>query len=49
MTILQKIVQLFVESPLIWGIHVAAQSEFTTINDLQNKKLPYQDMALAHT
>jgi ABC-type nitrate/sulfonate/bicarbonate transport system substrate-binding protein len=34
-----KIVQLFVESPLIWGIHVAAQSEFKTIDDLQNKKV----------
>jgi ABC-type nitrate/sulfonate/bicarbonate transport system substrate-binding protein len=36
-----KIVQLFVESPLIWGIHVAAQSEFKTIDDLQNKKVAF--------
>ncbi|OCB78811.1 substrate-binding domain-containing protein [Flavobacterium crassostreae] len=33
-----KIVQIYVESPLIWGIHVAATSSYTTIAALQNKK-----------
>ncbi len=31
-----KIVQTFVKSPLVWGIHVDAKSSFNTINDLQN-------------
>lgn len=30
-----KIVQVFVESPLIWGIHVAANSEFSEIHELK--------------
>jgi len=30
-----KIVQVFVESPLIWGIHVAADSEYSEIPDLK--------------
>lgn len=30
-----KIVQVFVESPLIWGIHVAANSEYETVEDLK--------------
>jgi ABC-type nitrate/sulfonate/bicarbonate transport system substrate-binding protein len=34
-----KIVQLYVESPLIWGIHVAADSKFQTITDLENTKV----------
>ncbi|QSW89071.1 ABC transporter substrate-binding protein [Flavobacterium endoglycinae] len=33
-----KIVQIYVQSPLIWGIHVAAKSDFQTIKDLKNKK-----------
>lgn len=33
-----KIVQIYVQSPLIWGIHVAAKSGFHTIKDLKNKK-----------
>ena len=33
-----KIVQIYVESPLIWGIHVAAHSDFNTLADLENKK-----------
>jgi ABC-type nitrate/sulfonate/bicarbonate transport system substrate-binding protein len=33
-----KIVQVYVESPLIWGIHVAANSNFKTLSDLENKK-----------
>ncbi|MGO4773044.1 substrate-binding domain-containing protein [Flavobacterium sp. W22_SRS_FK3] len=34
-----KIVQIYVQSPLIWGIHVAAKSDFHTIRDLKNKKV----------
>lgn len=30
-----KIVQTFVQSPLIWGIHVAADSSYNTIDDLK--------------
>jgi len=30
-----KIVQVYVQSPLIWGIHVAAKSHFSTLDDLQ--------------
>jgi len=33
-----KIVQTFVESPLIWGIHVAENSNYNTINDLKSTK-----------
>lgn len=33
-----KIVQVFVKSPLIWGIHAAANSPLTTIEDLKGKK-----------
>jgi len=33
-----KIVQTFVQSPLIWGIHVAAGSKYETINQLKGKK-----------
>jgi len=32
-----KIVQTFVSSPLIWGIHVAANSKFQNISDLKGK------------
>lgn len=31
-----KIVQVFVETPLVWGIHVAEKSKFKSINDLEN-------------
>lgn len=34
-----KIVQVYVESPLIWGIHVAENSNFKTLSDLENKKV----------
>ena len=34
-----KIVQIYVESPLVWGIHVAATSDFYEIYDLQHKKI----------
>ncbi len=33
-----KIVQTYVHSPLIWGIHVDAKSSFQTVADLENKK-----------
>lgn len=33
-----KIVQTFVESPLIWGIHVAKNSEYANIEDLKGTK-----------
>jgi len=33
-----KIVQTFVQSPLIWGIHVAHDSEYKTIEDLKGTK-----------
>lgn len=32
-----KIVQVYVKSPLIWGIHVDAKSDFEKISDLENK------------
>ncbi len=34
-----KIVQVYVQSPLIWGIHVAAESDYKTISDLESKKV----------
>ncbi len=34
-----KIVQVYVESPLIWGIHVDAESNFTSLTDLENAKV----------
>ena len=33
-----KIVQIYVESPLIWGVHVAQKSNYYSIADLENKK-----------
>ena len=33
-----KIIQVYVESPLIWGIHVAAKSDYS-LKDLENKKV----------
>jgi ABC-type nitrate/sulfonate/bicarbonate transport system substrate-binding protein len=33
-----KIVQVYVKSPLIWGIHVAAHSKYHSIADLENTK-----------
>ncbi|OUR91855.1 ABC transporter substrate-binding protein [Flavobacteriales bacterium 34_180_T64] len=33
-----KIVQTFIQSPLIWGIHVAANSAYKSINELKGKK-----------
>ena len=34
-----KIVQVYVESPLIWGIHVAEKSNYKTLADLENTKV----------
>ena len=34
-----KIVKVFVESPLLWGIHVGAKSSFTSMKDLENGKV----------
>ncbi|QNK77564.1 substrate-binding domain-containing protein [Winogradskyella undariae] len=33
-----KIVQTFVETPLIWGIHVAADSKFETVKDIKGTR-----------
>ncbi|WP_418262887.1 substrate-binding domain-containing protein [Flavobacterium faecale] len=33
-----KLVQIYVQSPLIWGIHVAANSKFQNLDDLQHTK-----------
>ncbi|TBX68383.1 ABC transporter substrate-binding protein [Flavobacterium silvisoli] len=33
------IVQVYVESPLIWGIHVGAGSDYETLADLENTKV----------
>lgn len=33
-----SIVQVYVESPLIWGIHVAANSKYHSMSDLKNTK-----------
>lgn len=33
-----KIVQIYTKSPLVWGIHVANNSDYNTINDLKGKK-----------
>ena len=34
-----KIVKIYVESPLLWGIHVAANSKFKTVKELENAKI----------
>lgn len=34
-----KIVQVYVESPLVWGIHVDAKSKYQTVSDLENTKV----------
>ena len=34
-----KIVQVYVQSPLIWGIHVGANSNFKKLSDLKNGKV----------
>lgn len=39
-----KIVQVYVESPLIWGIHVDAKSKYQTLSDLENTKVAISRM-----
>jgi ABC-type nitrate/sulfonate/bicarbonate transport system substrate-binding protein len=39
-----KIVQVYVQSPLIWGIHVAANSDYKSLSDLENKKVAISRM-----
>lgn len=34
-----KIVQVYVESPLVWGIHVAAGSPYNQLSDVENGKV----------
>lgn len=34
-----SIIQEYVASPLIWGIHVAAESSFQMVSDLENKRI----------
>ena len=34
-----SIVQVYVKSPLLWGIHVAAKSSYQSIEDLKDKKV----------
>jgi len=34
-----SVVQVYVESPLIWGIHVGAQSKYNTLSDLENTRV----------
>ncbi|WP_396172915.1 substrate-binding domain-containing protein [Flavobacterium sp.] len=34
-----SIVQIYIESPLIWGIHVAANSKYHSMSDLKNTKV----------
>ena len=34
-----SIVQVYVESPLIWGIHVGANSKYNSLSDLENTKV----------
>ena len=36
-----KIIQKYIQSPLLWGIHVASASAFKTLADLENKKSSY--------
>ena len=34
-----SIVQVYVQSPLVWGIHVDANSKYETISELENTKI----------
>jgi ABC-type nitrate/sulfonate/bicarbonate transport system substrate-binding protein len=34
-----KLIQIYVETPLIWGIHVAANSKYHKLEDLENTKV----------
>ncbi|NBC58748.1 MAG: ABC transporter substrate-binding protein [Bacteroidetes bacterium] len=33
-----KIIQKYIETPLLWGVHVDAESSYETFNDIQEKK-----------
>lgn len=39
-----SIVQIYVQSPLIWGIHVDAKSNYQQLSDLENKKVAISRM-----
>lgn len=39
-----KIVQVYVQSPLIWGIHVAYDSKFRNVSELEHKKIAVSRM-----
>lgn len=39
-----SIVQIYVQSPLIWGIHVDAKSGYQQLSDLENKKVAISRM-----
>lgn len=39
-----KIVQVYVQSPLIWGIHVAYDSKFRSVSELEHKKIAVSRM-----
>ena len=39
-----KIIQVYVQSPLIWGIHVVANSSYKALSDLENKKVAISRM-----
>ena len=39
-----KILQNYVSSPLLWGVHVAAQSSFKKIDDLENARIAISRM-----
>ena len=39
-----KIVQVYVQSPLIWGIHVAYDSKFRSVSELDHKKIAVSRM-----
>lgn len=34
-----KIIQVYVKTPLVWGIHVASKSNYKTLSDLENTKV----------
>lgn len=39
-----KIVQIYVQSPLIWGIHIAMKAPYQNLSDLENKKVAISRM-----
>lgn len=39
-----KIVQVYVQSPLIWGVHVAMKAPYQNLSDLENKKVAISRM-----